>query len=145
MPAVPDLPIDPGCLFCKIVAGRIPCHRLHEDDRVLSFLDIGPLSRGHALVIPRGHWQTIDQMPDEDAASCMRVVPRLSRAIRAATGAAAWNILQNNGSAACQVVPHVHFHIIPRTADAGLTVGWPAGKLGDDEARQLVAAIRAAM
>lgn len=128
---------DGSCIFCKIVAGQIPCHKLYEDAEVLAFLDVGPLSRGHALVIPKAHYATIDAMPAELAAACVRVVPRLSRAIVETTGAAGWNVLQNNGGVAGQAVDHVHFHIIPRDEGDGLGFRWPAGKLEDEAARQL--------
>ena len=133
-------PRDSDCIFCKIVAGRIPCYELYRDDDVLSFLDVAPLSRGHCLVIPTGHWKTIDQVPDEVAAACMRVVPRLSRAIMRATGATAWNILQNNGKAAHQAVDHVHLHIIAKSADLGLAIRWSPDELDDGES--LVESIR---
>ncbi len=140
-----DTPRDADCIFCKIVAGQIPCHKLWEDDAVLAFLDVGPLSRGHTLVIPKGHYESIDQVPADVAAACGGVMPRLSRAIKAATGATAWNVLQNNGRAAHQAVGHVHFHIIPKTAEGGLGIQWPAATLADDEARKLIAAIKAQM
>ncbi len=132
---------DPTCIFCKIAAGQIPCWKLYEDDRVLSFLDIGPLSRGHCLVIPKAHYYTIDQMPDELALACAELLPRLSRALKAATGAAGWNILQNNGPHSGQVVPHVHFHLIPRQECDGLGYRWPAGKLDPNDAKELQARI----
>ncbi|MAE63562.1 MAG: diadenosine tetraphosphate hydrolase [Phycisphaeraceae bacterium] len=138
-------PVDPECIFCRIVSGTIPCHRLYEDEDVLGFLDVGPVSRGHALIIPKGHWATLDQVPADVAAAAMRVAPRLSRAIMNATGAEAWNVLQNNGKLAHQAVDHVHFHIIPRTSDAGLEIGWPSGSLGDEDAAALVAAIARGM
>ena len=134
-------PADPSCLFCRIIAGEIPCHKVYEDGRVLSFLDIGPLSRGHTLVIPKGHYETLADMPDELAGACMAAASRISRAVMAATGGEAWNILQNNGQIAGQVVPHVHFHIIPRTEGDNLGFRWPAGKLGE-EAKELLAAIK---
>lgn len=143
---MPDQPTDPDCIFCKIVAGDIPCHKLYEDEQVLAFLDIGPLSEGHALVIPRAHYATIDQVPSETAAAMGRIAPALSKAITQATGAKDWNLLQNNGKAAGQAVGHVHLHIIPRLAgDAreqptpghGLPFGWPAGELDQDEAGKL--------
>jgi len=135
------VPTDSDCIFCKIVAGAIPCHRLYEDEHVLSFLDIGPLSKGHTLIIPKGHWVQVDAVPDDVAASIGRIIPRLSRAIIAATGATAWNVLQNNGAAAHQVVQHVHFHIIPKFDNAGLGIDWPADALGNDEAAKLKQAI----
>lgn len=136
---------EADCIFCKIVAGEIPSHKVYEDDRVLGFLDVGPLSRGHTLVIPREHYETIDRMPDELAAACMAVVPRLSRAIVAATGAAGWNVLQNNHRVAGQAVNHVHVHIIPRSEGDGLGYRWPAGKLDEQEAKALREAIAAAV
>ena len=101
-------------IFGKILRGEIPCHKLYEDERVLAFLDVGPLSAGHALVIPKEAVSTLDQLSDESAAAIGRVLPRLARAIMRATGTEDYNVLQNNGSAAHQVVMHVHFHIIPK-------------------------------
>jgi len=119
-------------IFTKILAGEIPCHRVYEDDRVLAFLDISPLSRGHVLVIPKEPAETLDQLSDDSAAAIGRVLPRLARAVLAATGARHYNVLQNNGAPAHQAVHHVHFHIIPKFDDgSGLGLDWPAGKLVD--------------
>lgn len=118
-------------IFTKILAGEIPCHKVFEDDKVLAFLDINPLSRGHVLVIPKEPAETLDQLSDESAAALGRVLPRLSRAVMAATGARHYNVLQNNGAPAHQAVFHVHFHIIPKFDDAGLGIDWPSGKLVD--------------
>lgn len=124
-------------IFDKILDGEIPCHRVYEDDHVLAFLDIAPLSRGHTLVIPKERRAHLHQLSDEAAAALGRVLPRLCRAVAQATGAGAYNVLQNNGRAAGQVVEHVHFHIIPRFADRGLGIGWNPGELGADEAAEL--------
>ena len=115
---------DPNCIFCKIVAGQIPCHKVFEDDDTLSFLDIGPLAEGHLLVIPKEHYGRLDEMPAELAGRVLAHLPRLSRAVSQATGAAGFNILQNNDKVAQQEVPHVHFHIIPRAAGDGLGYRW---------------------
>jgi histidine triad (HIT) family protein len=129
-------------IFSKIIAGEIPCLRVYEDTHVLAFLDINPLSRGHTLVIPKEPAETIDQLSDEAAAALGRVLPRISRAILQATGAPAFNVLQNNGVEAHQAVMHVHFHIIPKYADdSGLGIGWPARSLSTEEGKQLAAAI----
>ncbi|HET6610859.1 MAG TPA: HIT family protein [Kofleriaceae bacterium] len=129
-------------IFAKIIAGEIPCHKLFEDDRVLAFLDINPVSDGHTLVIPKEPAETVDALSDDSAAAIGRVLPRLCRAVLAATGATAYNILQNNGAAAHQAVFHVHFHIIPRYPDgSGLGIGWKPGQLANARAGQLVAAI----
>lgn len=121
-------------VFAKILRGEIPCHRVYEDDSVLAFLDVNPLSRGHTLVIPKEPAATLDQLSDDAAAAIGRVLPRIARAVLAATGASAFNILQNNGAAAHQAVFHVHFHIIPRLDDGGLGIGWKTTKLADGAA-----------
>ena len=138
-------PTDSGCIFCKIIAGTIPCHKLFESANVLSFLDIGPLSRGHALIIPKGHWATLDLMPDEVVAECAVVTKKIGAAVKKVTGTAGWNLLQNNGAVAGQVVMHVHFHVIPRKEGDGLGFRWPAGKLSGDEAIDLVNKITATL
>ena len=111
------------CLFCRIVAGEIPAARVFEDDEVVAFLDLHPVNYGHTLVIPRAHHATLADLPDALAVAVARHVPRLARAIVAATGAPGYNLVVNNGAAAGQTVHHVHWHLIPRhEADA---VRWP--------------------
>lgn len=129
-------------IFSKIIRGEIPCHKVYEDDMVLAFLDINPLSRGHTLVIPKEPVATLDLLSDEVGAAIGRVLPRIARAVLAATGAHAFNVLQNNGAMAHQAVFHVHFHIIPKeTGGAGLGVGWQPGKLDRNEGSALAEAI----
>lgn len=131
-------------IFSKILRGEIPCHKIYEDEFVLAFLDIGPLSRGHTLVIPKEEVARVDQLSDEVAAAIGRVLPRLSRAVMKVTGSEDYNILQNNGAKAHQAVFHVHFHIIPKPNDIeGLGVKWPTQKLDDGEA--LAASLREAL
>jgi histidine triad (HIT) family protein len=130
-----------GSVFGKIIDGEIPCHRVYEDDHVLAFLDVGPVSRGHTLVIPKERIAHLHELSDASAAAIGRVLPRLCRSILAATGATAYNVLQNNGSAAHQAVNHVHFHIIPKYDHAGLGITWNAGTLDADDAESLRAAI----
>jgi len=132
-------------VFGKIIAGQIPAHKVYEDDQVLAFLDIGPLSRGHTLVVPKEPAETLDALSEESAAALGRVLPRLCRAVMAATGVREYNVLENNGRIAHQAVSHVHFHIIPKPGPtSGLGIGWPAGQL-DADARELAASIRAAL
>jgi histidine triad (HIT) family protein len=129
-------------IFSKIIAGEIPCHRVYEDDQVLAFLDIGPLSRGHTLVIPKEPAETLDALSEESAAAIGRVLPRLCRAVMKATGASQYNILQNNGALAHQVVMHVHFHIIPKMNEpTGLGIRWPAMDIDQDDAAVTAKAI----
>lgn len=130
-------------VFGKILRGEIPCHRIYEDDQVLAFLDVNPVSRGHTLVIPKEPAETLDVLTDEASAAIGRVLPRISRAVLAATGATAFNILQNNKPLAHQAVFHVHFHIIPKYDDGtGLGIDWDAKKLdagGADLAKAITA------
>ena len=115
----------PETIFSKILRNEIPCHRIYEDEHVLAFLDINPIARGHTLVIPREPAATLDQLSPDAAAAIGRVLPRISRAVLAVTGATAFNVLQNNGPLAHQAVMHVHFHIIPKYDDGtGLGIGW---------------------
>jgi histidine triad (HIT) family protein len=133
----------PETIFSKILRGEIPCHKLYEDERVLAFLDIAPLAQGHAVLIPKEPAETLDRLSDDSAAALGRVLPRLCRALQAATGVREYNVLQNNGRLAHQAIDHVHFHIIPKPDDkAGLGVRWPAGSLDQEAAKQLAAQIR---
>ena len=133
----------PDTVFDKILDGEIPCWRVYEDDHVLAFLDVGPLSDGHTLVIPKERKAHLHELSEESAAALGRVLPRLCRAVLAATGARAYNVLQNNGASAHQAVMHVHFHIIPRVDDRGLEIGWHPRPVEDPE--QLAGAIRGAL
>jgi histidine triad (HIT) family protein len=139
----------PDTIFGKIIRGEVPCHRVYEDERVLAILDVGPLSQGHTLVVPKEHAATLDRLSDESAAAIGRALPRLCRAVMKATGAGSYNILQNNGAAAHQAVFHVHFHIIPRfetrPEGGGLGIVWKPQKLenGPALAARIVEALAA--
>jgi histidine triad (HIT) family protein len=132
-------------IFDKILDGEIPCWRVYEDDHVLAFLDVGPLSDGHTLVIPKERVAMLHELSDDAAAALGRVLPRLCRAVMAATGATEYNVLQNNGATAHQVVSHVHFHIIPRFESSGLEIGWPSKTLDASRADEIAEKIRSAM
>jgi histidine triad (HIT) family protein len=133
-------------IFAKILRGEIPCHKVYEDDKVLAFLDVGPLSRGHTLVIPKEPAATLDALSDDAAAALGRVLPRICRAVKQVSGCAAYNVLENNGSLAHQAVHHVHFHVIPKpNGKEGLGVVWPAGKLEPADGAELATALRAAL
>jgi histidine triad (HIT) family protein len=124
-------------IISRIIRGEIPCHRVYEDAHVLAFLDIGPLSPGHTLVVPKEAAATLDQLSDESAAAIGRALPRLCRAVLKATGATAYNVLQNNGAMAHQAVFHVHFHIIPKVEGAGLGMTWRPGALDPAQGREM--------
>jgi histidine triad (HIT) family protein len=129
-------------IFDRILDGEIPCHRVYEDEHVLAFLDVGPLAEGHTLVIPKERVARLDELSDESAAALGRVLPRICRAVVAATGIPDYNVLQNNGAPAHQAVFHVHFHIIPRRDERGLGIHWPAGKLDPAAAERLLGRMR---
>lgn len=136
-------------IFSKIIRGEVPCHKVYEDDLVLAFLDIFPLSEGHTLVVPKEPAQTLDLLSDASAAAVGRALPRVCRAVMKATGATASNILQNNGALAHQAVMHVHFHVIPafdkapNAWGAGLGIHWNAGKLEQARGAELARKIAA--
>ncbi len=131
-------------IFGKILDGEIPCHKVYEDEHVLAFLDVAPLSRGHVLVIPRERAAFLHDLSEDSGAALGRALVRVASAVVAATGAAEYNILQNNGADAHQAVFHVHFHIIPKYKDgSGLYLDWRPSELADSEA--LALAIQAEM
>ncbi len=130
-------------IFARILDGEIPCHRVYEDEHVLAFLDVNPLSEGHTLVIPKERVAYLHELSDEQAAAIGRVLPRIARAILTATGATEYNVLQNNGAAAHQAVFHVHFHIIPKTRGGGLGLVWRPREPADGA--ELSRSIRAAL
>ena len=105
------------CIFCKIARGDIPSHKVFDDARVLAFLDIRPLARGHALVIPKNHFEKLEDMPMEEAAGLMRAVRAVTPAVCEAVKAPATTIAINNGKEGGQEVPHVHVHVVPRWSD----------------------------
>ena len=131
-----------NCVFCKIVAGQIPAVKVLEDEHALAFVDIGPLADGHVLLIPKAHAATVDQMTAEQAAGCLRHLPALARAVRAATGCEGINVLQNNGLVAHQVVMHVHFRSIPRNRGDAFSFNWPAGTYPEGRAEKIAGEIR---
>jgi len=133
-------------VFGKIIRGEIPCHKIYEDDQVLAFLDINPISTGHTLLIPKEPAETMDRLSDQAAAALGRVLPRICRAVIAVTGVREYNVLENNGTGAHQAIAHVHFHIIPKpNAREGLGVGWPMRSVDAAAAATLAARIAAAI
>ena len=103
-----------SCIFCRIVSGEIPCHRVFADDHVLAFLDVTPLERGHVLVIPREHHTLFEELPDATRTALATAAARIAASVCAVTGATATTLAMNNGKAAGQEVPHCHLHVIPR-------------------------------
>jgi histidine triad (HIT) family protein len=135
-----------NCIFCKIVAGEIPATKVYEDAEVLAFMDIGPIIKGHTLVIPKQHFDPITATPEPVLAKLVAVVKQIAAAQMNGLRAEGVNVVQANGAAAGQVVPHLHFHVIPRYAADGHRWNWAAKKYdGPAEMQQLAAAIKAAL
>ena len=108
--------LPPMCIFCEIVAGRIPCSKVYEDDTSIVFLDIHPIERGHALVVLKRHAPTLLDARPEELEKVIGIVQKVSRAMVDCGLGEGFNVLQNNGKVAGQEVPHLHFHVIPRTS-----------------------------
>jgi histidine triad (HIT) family protein len=127
------MPADPDCIFCKIIAGELPGTIVDEDDRTVSFMDINPGTRGHALVIPREHAKDLLSISDEDLAACARAAQRLARKAGDNLGAAGVNLVNSCGAAAWQTVFHFHIHVIPRYEDDPLQLPWVPAPGDPDE------------
>ena len=114
------------CFFCNILSGRIPCNKIYEDEQVLAFMDIRPVSDGHTLVVPKAHFEKLHQCPPEVLSNISSCVGKIVQAVVGAVGAAGYNVLCNNGRVAGQLVDHVHFHLIPRNEGDKVFTRWPA-------------------
>lgn len=138
-------PVSDSCIFCRIVKGELPSTCVYEDDRLFAFLDINPVSLGHTLLIPKGHYETLLDVPADTAGLLLPAAKRIGKALMAATKCAGFNCLQNNFAAAGQIVFHSHLHIIPRMEGDGLKQ-WPHNAQIDAAGMSAVAeAIRSAL
>jgi len=130
------------CIFCKIVKGEIPSSKVFETAEILAFLDIGPINKGHALVIPKAHYANLWEIPQELGQELLAAMQAVGKAVMDATGADGLNVGMNNFEAAGQLVFHAHFHLVPRFEGDGFKL-WPPGKYQDmDEMAALAKAIR---
>jgi histidine triad (HIT) family protein len=133
------------CVFCKIVAGELPSSKIYEDDLVLSFMDIAPLSRGHTLVIPKNHYEYFVDVPPDEAAAVSAAMLKVAPAVTASQNADGFNLLLANGACAGQVIFHVHFHIIPRKNKDGVGFAWRHGAYADGEMAEVHQSILSAL
>ncbi|MEA2036301.1 MAG: HIT family protein [Nanoarchaeota archaeon] len=124
---------EDNCIFCKIVKGDIPSSKLYEDDRLISFLDIAPVNKGHALIVTKGHYETLLDVPDDDLTDIMATAKKIARAMSSALAIDGFNLAMNNKKVAGQIVPHVHLHIIPRFKNDGFRTNWQHKKYADKE------------
>ncbi len=116
---------DPDCIFCKIVAGEIPCFKVYEDADTLAFMDINPVSDGHVLVIPKTHFANVVAVSEDAIGAVAAAARKVARAVQAALAPPGLNLMQCNGEAAAQSVQHFHMHVIARRIDDGLNMNWP--------------------
>lgn len=119
------------CLFCKIIAKEIPSEVVYDDDKIIAFLDINPVQPGHTLVAPKEHFTDTRETPDHAVEELAVATKLVAQAIIDAQGNPGYNIEVNTGPVAGQVIPHTHWHIIPRSEDDGLT-HWPGQQLSED-------------
>jgi histidine triad (HIT) family protein len=117
-------PTDATCVFCKIVAGQLPSFKLLEDEATIAFMDINPVNPGHALAVAKGHWPTVDVIPADVLAAVARTAQKIAKASMAALQPAGVNLVQANGPAAGQSVPHLHIHIMPRRPGDDVSLNW---------------------
>lgn len=124
---------DNNCIFCKIANGEIPSKTLYEDDKFRVILDLGPATRGHALILPKDHYKNIYEIPDETVADAMILAKKMAIKMTQALHADGFNIVQNNNEIAGQTVFHFHIHLIPRYEGDGQNINWVPGEMSQEE------------
>jgi len=129
------------CIFCKIINGEIPCHKLAENDHAIAFLDIMPITKGHFLVIPKKHFEFAEEAPEDLMANLMILATGIASATKKALKCDGINFIINSGKIAGQVVPHVHLHVVPRYNDDAICWPWPQGELDNETASVLINSI----
>ena len=134
--------MDTNCIFCKLASNDIPSHKIYEDDDFLVFLDVFPSSLGHTLIIPKAHFESIFNIPENTAVNLQRLVVRTAAALKSSLGTSHINILQNNGKSAGQTVFHYHVHLIPRYENDDVNIGWATVKHSPEEFSSCVDSIK---
>ncbi len=124
---------DENCIFCKIANGEIPSKSIYEDDKFRVILDLGPATKGHALILPKDHYANLFELPEDEAASVIKIAKKVALLEKKKLQADGINLVQNNGTAAGQTVNHFHLHIIPRYENDGQTIGWKPGEASQEE------------
>lgn len=131
-----------NCIFCKIAAGDIPSATIYEDDDFRVILDIEPASKGHALILPKGHYANLYELPDELAAKALVVAKKVISKMTDIVGCDGYNVLQNNGETAGQTVFHFHMHLIPRYEKDDVTISWKQGTITEELKEEIVSKMR---
>jgi len=133
-------PTNTNCIFCKIAKKQIPTDILYENNKTIAFLDINPVNKGHTLVIPKEHYETIIDIPEDLLIEVIKTTKKISIALSKISDGI--TIAQNNKKSGGQEIPHLHFHIIPRYKNDGLKYNWPTKKYKEGETQQLVEKIK---
>lgn len=128
---------DTNCIFCKIAGGDIPSKTLYEDDKFRVILDLGPATKGHALILPKNHYANLYELPDETAGEVMKLAKKMAAQMTDRLGCEGFNLVQNNGELAGQTVFHFHMHLIPRYRDDGQKIGWKPGEVSQEELEEI--------
>lgn len=128
---------DDACIFCKIAAGEIPSKTLYEDEEFRVILDLGPATRGHALILPKNHYRNLFELPEEQAEKVMVLAKKMALKMREKLHSDGFNLVQNNEEVAGQTVFHFHMHLIPRYEGDGQVIGWKPGKPEDAELEEV--------
>lgn len=134
-----------SCIFCKIALGQIPAATLYEDEDFRVILDLGPASKGHALILPKVHAKNIYELPDELAGKAFILAKKMALAMTEALKCDGFNIVQNNGEAAGQTVFHFHMHLIPRYSEDNVQLTWVPGQLTDEVKEEILCKVKAAL
>lgn len=128
---------DDNCIFCKIANGEIPSKTLYEDEQFRVILDLGPATKGHALILPKNHYKNLYELPDETAADVMKLAKKMATQMTERLGADGFNLVQNNNEVAGQTVFHFHMHLIPRYNGDGQHILWKPTEPTQEELEQI--------
>lgn len=129
---------DDNCIFCKIAAGEIPSATLYEDDDFRVILDLGPATKGHALILPKEHYANLYEINEEVAGKAFKLAKKMITRLTDVLGCDGYNVVQNNGESAGQTVFHFHMHLIPRYKDDNAGFGWNTGKLTEEDKNEIL-------
>ena len=128
---------DVNCIFCKIANGEIPSKTLYEDDRFRVILDLGPATRGHALILPKEHYANLYELPEDIAGDVMKLAKKMVTKITERLECKGFNLVQNNGDLAGQTVFHFHMHMIPRYQADSQKIGWKPKEVTQEELEEI--------
>lgn len=126
-----------NCIFCKIIAGEIPSHTLYEDEQFKVILDVGPATKGHALILPKEHYANLYELPEDVAMNVMKLAKKMAQAMTDKLGCDGFNLVQNNGEVAGQTVFHFHMHLIPRYKDDGEILKYNVKSFSQEELAEI--------